>query len=105
MALTDKFFFTNRKKKIPKCILLRVQSLLPSQPIPTDQAIECPGQWFVSGLVPRALSIAKPKHQSGAALYLQNRSITFVPKTLKKKIFRPSAGPIPGGDFTQHDLG
>lgn len=80
-------------------------SVIATQSTNTDQAIECPGQWFVSGLVPRALSIAKPKRQSGAALCLQNRSITFVPKTFKKMIFRPSAGPIPGGDFTQQDLG
>lgn len=26
-------------------------------------------------------------------------------KNFKKLIRRPSAGPIPGGDFTQHDLG
>lgn len=45
----------------------------------TDVGIECPGGWFVGGLLPRAPTIAKPKHQAGAALCLQNRGITFVP--------------------------
>lgn len=60
IALTDKLFFTNRKK-LSKCILLRVQSLLPSRPMPTDQDIEghwVPRAWLVGGLLPRALSIA-----------------------------------------------
>lgn len=53
----------------------------------TDVGIECPGGWFVGGFLPRAPTIAKPKHQAGAALCLQNRGITFVPFLKKKKRF------------------
>lgn len=84
ITLTYKLFFTKRKKILSKCIPLRVQSLLPSQPTPTDGGTECPGRWFVGGLLPRALTIAKLKHQPGAALCLQNKGITFVPNFLKK---------------------
>lgn len=104
MALTDKFFFTNRKKKNLNVSYWGFSHCYPVNQYQLIRPLSA-WQWFVGGLVPRALSIAKPKHQSGAALCLQNRSITFVPKTFKKMIFRPSAGPIPGGDFTQHDLG
>lgn len=60
------------------------------------------GGCFVARLLPRALAITKSKHHPRTAFCLQKRDIVFVPK---KIIHRPSAGPIPGGDFSQCNWG
>lgn len=49
IAVTGKLFFTNRT--LSERILLRTRSLPPSQPIPTDQSIECTW-WMLCGRTP-----------------------------------------------------
>lgn len=101
-AVTGKLVFTNGKT-LSERTLLRIRALPPSQPVPTDQAVESTQRMLCGRSPPSCTGRYKAQASPKDCITSSKQRHSLCAK--KKIIPRPSAGAVPGGDFIQHNLG